>query len=117
MEARFTIKDIIHFGIWLDKSFNYDRIRVHAVELFNHNNGQFNRKNFLAGTSISERCRIFFNPVDSKVILKGLLDGLEQCLSYELLFEDAVPVEQAEEYRKFFIQSFAYHFKNNLLEK
>ena len=116
MEQSFRINDISQFNKILANSFNYDRIRVYAVGLFNQVNRAFNSDNLFAGTSISEKCRIIFNPVDSLVIFKSLEKGLEQCLDYDILFDNEIPQAKAKEYKMCFIRSFIFHFESNLLE-
>ena len=115
IEKKITLRDLDQFNILLTKNFNYDRIRVYAVQLFNNQYRLFIHKNIRSGIAVSEMCRVIYNPVDSWVVGKNYSDGILKCFIYELLYEDALPADIARGYVKCFAQAFEFMLKRKML--
>ena len=79
----------------LDDSFNYETVRLLAVSLYS--NGRY--------LGISERCRVFTNPVRHLTILHNYDEGLEEYFDFEKL-DDTLSDEEAIRYKKCFVRAF-----------
>ena len=79
----------------LDDSFNYETVRLLAVSLYS--NGRH--------LGISERCRVFTNPVRHLTILHSYDEDWEEYFDFEKL-DDTLSDEKAIQYKKCFVRAF-----------
>lgn len=79
----------------LDDSFNYETVRLLAVSLYS--NGEH--------LEISERCRIFTNPVRHRFVLYNNDEDWEEYFDFEKL-DDTLSDEEAIQYKKCFVRAF-----------
>jgi len=102
MDTNLKIKDIDRM---LDNSYNYDRVRRLAVNIFfceNLSNG------------ISEKCKIVFNPYKYVNIEKDV-DFFDEKYFHVAKFDEKLTSVQIDNYKKSFVFAFRHLYENNKL--
>lgn len=102
MVTNLKIKDIDRM---LDNSYNYDRVRRLAVNLFYC-------ENLYSG--ISEKCRIVFNPYKYVNIEKGV-DLFDEKFFHAAKFDEKLTSKHIDSYKKSFVFAFRHLYENNKL--
>lgn len=88
----------------LDNSFNYDKIRRYAVEVYSRSN---------LADGISEKCKIIFNPYRHLFFERNYDLMNEKYFDFEK-FDNELTDLQAIKYKKAFV--FAFHYLYNTKE-
>ncbi|MFK8282442.1 hypothetical protein [Capnocytophaga cynodegmi] len=88
----------------LDDSFNYETVRLLAVSFYSK--GEH--------LGISERCRVFTNPVRHRILLEDYDEGWEEYFDFEKL-DDTLSDAEAIQYKKCFVRAFNICRKNKKL--
>ncbi|MFJ1474639.1 hypothetical protein ACILE9_10305 [Capnocytophaga cynodegmi] len=88
----------------LNDSFNYETIRLLAVSLYSKGKH----------LGISERCRIFTNPVRHNILPYAYDEGWEKYFDFEKL-DDTLSDVEAIQYKKCFVKAFNICRKNKKL--
>jgi len=91
----------------LENSFNYDKVRRFAVNVYYRTN---------VPNGISEKCKIIFNPF-RHLLLEYDYDSLnEKYFDFEK-FDEELPDLQAIKYKKAFVFALQYYYNTNELIK